>query len=69
VEGSTVSLTRREFLVWALIARGLSNDAIARRFGSSQRAVERHIWSLYWKLDLPVDRSVNRRVTAARMFG
>lgn len=63
-----MSLTPREFLVWALIARGLSNEGIARRFGSSQRAVERHVWGLYWKLDLPDDKSVNRRVTAARMF-
>lgn len=63
-----MNLTRREFLVWALIARGMSNYAIADQLVCRLTSVEKHIYNLYWKLGLPVDRAVNRRVVAARMW-
>lgn len=62
------TLTRREFQVWALIARGRSNRAIASSLGVKDRAVEVHIANLFWKLGLWPARETNRRVTAAVMW-
>ena len=61
-------LTPREREVLALVAEGASNAAIARALVITTRAVERHVNSIFAKLDLADDRDVNRRVLAAMMF-
>jgi len=57
-------LTPREREVLELIAQGLSNQAISDRLFLSEGAVEKHISSIFSKLDLPVDTSAHRRVLA-----
>ncbi len=57
-------LTARESEVLGLVAEGLSNQAICQRLFLSEGAVEKHISSIFAKLDLPVDTSAHRRVLA-----
>ena len=58
-------LTDREATVLALIAEGRSNQAIAQTLHVSEGSVEKHITSLFQKLDLEPDEFGNRRVLAA----
>ncbi|MEU1972568.1 response regulator transcription factor [Microbacterium sp. NPDC019599] len=58
-------LTDREATVLALIAEGRSNQAIAKTLFISEGSVEKHVTSLFQKLDLEPDESGNRRVLAA----
>lgn len=57
-------LTARETEVLALIATGASNAAIAKELVVTARAVEKHINSIFAKLDLPVGEDTHRRVAA-----
>jgi DNA-binding NarL/FixJ family response regulator len=61
-------LTPREREVLSELATGFSNRTIAQRLVLSQRAVEKHINSIFAKLELTVDDSVDRRVKAVLMF-
>jgi DNA-binding NarL/FixJ family response regulator len=61
-------LTPREREVLAELASGLSNRTVAQELVLSQRAVEKHINSIFAKLGLTVDDSVDRRVKAVLMF-
>lgn len=61
-------LTRREGEVLAELAAGGSNRAVAQRLVLSLRAVEKHINSIFAKLGLTGDGSVDRRVKAVLMF-
>jgi DNA-binding NarL/FixJ family response regulator len=61
-------LTPRELEVLALVADGMSNPSIASRLFLTKRAVEKHINSIYAKLDLPDESLVCRRVRAAQLF-
>jgi DNA-binding NarL/FixJ family response regulator len=61
-------LTPREREVLAELATGLSNRTVAERLFLSQRAVEKHINSIFAKLGLTIDDSVDRRVKAVLMF-
>jgi DNA-binding NarL/FixJ family response regulator len=61
-------LTPRERETLAAVATGKSNLAIAARFSVTERAVEKHINSIFLKLDLLGDRDTNRRVKAVLMF-
>ena len=61
-------LTPRESEVLSEIATGKSNAAIAESLFLSERAVEKHINSIFTKLDLPVDADVNRRVQAVLLY-
>jgi DNA-binding NarL/FixJ family response regulator len=61
-------LTRRERELLGLMAEGLSNAAIAERLQISKRAIERHINSIFSKLDLGDAEDVSRRVKAALLF-
>jgi DNA-binding NarL/FixJ family response regulator len=61
-------LTPREREVLAELATGLSNRTVAQRLFLSQKAVEKHINSIFAKLGLTVDGSVDRRVKAVLMF-
>ncbi|QAY59147.1 response regulator transcription factor [Microbacterium protaetiae] len=58
-------LTDRESTVLALIAEGKSNQAIAQTLYITEGSVEKHITSVFQKLDLEQDESGNRRVLAA----
>ncbi len=61
-------LTPRETETLAEVAAGRSNSAIAAGFGVTERAVEKHINSIFAKLDLLADPQSNRRVCAVLMF-
>jgi DNA-binding NarL/FixJ family response regulator len=62
------SLTPRELEILALIAEGRSNAAIAEALVVTKRAVERHINSIFLKLDLRDAEDVSRRVKAALLY-
>ena len=62
------SLTPRERGVLTLIAEGRSNAAIARRLDVSEGAVEKHVTSIFGKLDLPAAQGDHRRVLAVLRF-
>jgi DNA-binding NarL/FixJ family response regulator len=61
-------LTRRECDVLTELASGGSNRAVAERLHLTQRAVEKHINSIFAKLGLTGDDTVDRRVKAVLMF-
>ncbi len=61
-------LTRREHDVLAELARGKSNAAIAKSLVLTKRAVEKHINSIFTKLELESPENVSRRVKAALIF-
>ena len=61
-------LSAREREVLALVAEGLSNDAIARRLFISDRTVESHIARVLQKLDVPDDTEGHRRVLAVLAY-
>jgi DNA-binding NarL/FixJ family response regulator len=62
------SLTPRERDVLAEIARGKSNTAIAESLVLTKRAVEKHINSIFLKLELAFADDVSKRVKAALLF-
>jgi DNA-binding NarL/FixJ family response regulator/class 3 adenylate cyclase len=57
-------LTPREREVLELMAEGRSNQAIADRLFVTLRAVEKHVTSIFTKLDLPASTDDHRRVLA-----
>jgi DNA-binding NarL/FixJ family response regulator len=61
-------LTTREREVLREIAQGKSNAAVAKALVLSERAVEKHINSIFSKLNLSEERDVNRRVVAVLMY-
>ena len=61
-------LTADECSTLVEMARGSSNAAIARRLGINQRTVERHIHTIFEKLELPATPDVNRRVRAVLLY-
>ena len=61
-------LTPRELEVLAEIAKGKSNAAIADDLFLTKRAVEKHINSIFMKLELPDAHDVSRRVKAALLY-
>ena len=62
------SLTPREREVLELMAEGLSNAAIAERMVVTERAVEKHVTSIFSKLQLPTSSDDHRRVLAVLAF-
>ena len=66
VEGE--ALTPREREVLEEMAQGSSNVAIARDLVISEGAVEKHISSIFAKLDLPPSEAEHRRVRAVLTF-
>ena len=66
--GPLASLTGREREVLALMAQGRTNRAIAAELFVSERAVERHVTSIFTKLDLPVSEGDHRRVLAVLAY-
>ena len=61
-------LTSREREVLAEIAEGKSNIAIAESLFLTKRAVEKHINSIFLKLNLGNEADISRRVKATLMF-
>jgi DNA-binding NarL/FixJ family response regulator len=61
-------LTPRELEVLELMAEGRSNQAIADRMFVTLRAVEKHVTSIFTKLDLPATTDDHRRVLAVLAF-
>ncbi|UMG94764.1 response regulator transcription factor [Nocardioides sp. TF02-7] len=57
-------LTAREKEVLALMAEGRGNAAIAATLVVTEKAVAKHINSIFTKLDLPADTDDHRRVRA-----
>jgi DNA-binding NarL/FixJ family response regulator len=62
------SLTAREREVLELMAEGRSNAAIADRLVVTPGAVEKHITSIFAKLDLPACDDSHRRVLAVLAY-
>lgn len=61
-------LTPRELETLALVAEGKSNPAIARLLNLTKRAVEKHVNSIFAKLELGDPEAVSRRVAAALLY-
>jgi DNA-binding NarL/FixJ family response regulator len=61
-------LTGREREVIELMAEGRSNRAIAEQLVITERAVEKHVTSIFSKLDLPATTESHRRVLAVLTF-
>jgi DNA-binding NarL/FixJ family response regulator len=61
-------LSEREREVLELMAEGRSNHAIAARLVISERAVEKHVTSIFGKLGLPPAEDDHRRVLAVLAF-
>lgn len=62
------SLTPREREVLGLMAEGRSNSAIAAQLVVTDRAVEKHVTSIFSKLDLAAAPEDHRRVLAVLAF-
>jgi DNA-binding NarL/FixJ family response regulator len=67
-EDPLAELTQREREVLELMAEGRSNAAIAERLVVTERAVEKHVTSIFSKLDLPPTAEDHRRVLAVLTF-
>src|SRR5439155_1050542 len=61
-------LTEREREVLGLMAEGKNNAAIAKSLFLTERAIEKHINSLFHKLGLTEETEVHRRVMAVLAF-
>ncbi|MGZ6670736.1 MAG: response regulator transcription factor, partial [Solirubrobacteraceae bacterium] len=62
------ALTEREREVLAEIAKGKSNAAIADTLVLTKRAVEKHINSIFLKLNLSYTEDVSKRVKATLLY-
>jgi DNA-binding NarL/FixJ family response regulator len=67
-EDPLASLTPREREVLELMAEGRSNAAIAEALVVTERAVEKHVTSIFGKLDLVPAAEDHRRVLAVLTF-
>lgn len=61
-------LTPRERELLGEISMGKSNRAIAESLVLTKRAVENHVNSIFYKLGLPEDQDVSRRVKATLIY-
>jgi DNA-binding NarL/FixJ family response regulator len=67
-EGPLDRLSPREREVLGRMAEGQSNQAIAESLELSERVVERHVSSIFTKLDLPSGAAGHRRVLAVLTY-
>jgi DNA-binding NarL/FixJ family response regulator len=67
-DGPLSSLSDREREVLELVAEGRSNRGIAERLDVSERAVQKHVTSIFTKLGLPADDDDNRRILAVLAY-
>ena len=66
---AVAELTRREQEVLAEMAQGKSNAAIGEALGLTRRAVEKHVGSIFMKLELSDEEDmVSRRVAAVLLY-
>lgn len=68
VDDPLAELTPAERKVLGLMAEGRSNRAIADTLVISERAVEKHVTSIFAKLSLPPAPKDHRRVLAVLAF-
>jgi DNA-binding NarL/FixJ family response regulator len=61
-------LTDREREVLTLMAQGRTNASMAADLGITEKAISKHINSIFLKLDLPADHDGNRRVLAVLAY-
>ena len=61
-------LTAREIEVLEHVASGQTNASIAESLYLSERAVEKHINSIFTKLDLTFEQEINKRVRAVILY-
>jgi DNA-binding NarL/FixJ family response regulator len=66
--GPLDQLTGREREVLTLMAEGRSNHSIATELVVTERAVEKHVTSIFAKLDLPATAEGHRRVLAVLAY-
>jgi len=66
--GPLDALTPREREVLGLMAEGRSNHAIAEQLVVTDRAVEKHVTSIFGKLGLPPTQDDHRRVLAVLAY-
>jgi len=66
--GPVDRLSAQERATLAGMAEGRSNAAIARELGISEASLQRHIASIFGKLDLPRDSEGHRRVLAVLAY-
>ena len=62
------ALSPREREVLELVAQGRSNKAIAEQLVITLRAVQKHVTSIFGKLDLPATDDDHRRILAVLTF-
>ena len=67
-EGPLDSLTAREREVLGVMAEGRTNRSITSELFLSERAVERHVTSIFSKLELPNTGQDHRRVLAVLAY-
>jgi len=67
-DGPLSTLTPREREVLELVAEGRTNKAIADRLTVTQRAVTKHVTSIFTKLGLPPGEDDHRRILAVLQF-
>jgi DNA-binding NarL/FixJ family response regulator len=67
-EDPLAEISPREREVLALMAEGRSNHAIANELVVTERAVEKHVTSIFSKLDLPPTADDHRRVLAVLKY-
>lgn len=61
-------LSAREREILAMMAEGLSNSGLCERLVVSPKTIERHIGSIFSKLDLPPSSDEHRRVAAVLRY-
>jgi DNA-binding NarL/FixJ family response regulator len=67
-DGPLRALTPRDHEVLQLVAEGRSNKGIGDRLGVSERAVQKHVTSIFGKLELPTGADDNRRILAVLAY-
>ena len=67
-ESQLARLSPRELEVLSKMAQGLNNAGIAEALFVSQRAVEKHINSIFTKLDVSFEEATHRRVRAVLLY-
>ena len=65
---AVAELTRREQEVLSEMAQGKSNAAIGETLRLTKRAVEKHVGSIFMKLELSDEDMVSRRVAAVLLY-
>lgn len=68
VNDPLAGLSRRELKVLTLMAKGLSNSAIAGDVNYSVKVIEETVSAVYRKLDIDPDEGINKRVLAVLAF-